>query len=110
LVNRDQDVLTALATRVLAPGGRVACTGHAADPDRLPGVVATNVRAAVDQEALCTIAELVATGRLHAPITATFAFDEVPAAFDALRHGALGKLAIDRSAARSTRPDEQRTT
>ncbi|WP_448639353.1 quinone oxidoreductase family protein [Geodermatophilus sp. URMC 63] len=110
LVNRDQDAFTALATRVLAPGGRVACTGHAADADRLPGVVATNVRAAVDQEALRTIADLVGTGRLHAPITATFPFDEVPAAFEALRTGALGKLAIDRIAAPSTRPHEQRTT
>ncbi|WP_138733209.1 quinone oxidoreductase family protein [Modestobacter excelsi] len=110
LVNRDEDAFTALATRVLAPGGRVACTGHAADADRLPGVVATNVRAAVDQEALRTIAELAGTGQLHAPITATFPFDEIPLAFEALRAGAVGKLAIDRTAAPSTPPHEQRTT
>jgi NADPH:quinone reductase-like Zn-dependent oxidoreductase len=110
LVNRDQDALTALATGVLRPGGRVACTGHAADPDRLPGLRATNVRAEVDQDALHTIADLAGSGRLTAPITATFPFDQVAEAFAALRAGALGKLAIGRDTAPSTPRPEQRTT
>ncbi|WP_138757253.1 quinone oxidoreductase family protein [Modestobacter altitudinis] len=110
LVNREQDALTALASRCLRTGGRVACTGHAADPDRLPGIRATNVRAEVDQDALRTIAELAGTGRLHAPITAIFSLDEVAGAFAALRTGALGKLAIDLSTATPHTSPEQRTT
>ncbi|SOD98055.1 quinone oxidoreductase family protein [Blastococcus haudaquaticus] len=109
LVNRNTDTFTALATRVLARGGRVACTGHAADPDRLPGVRATNVRAEVDQDALRTIADLVGAGRLHAPITATFPFDEVATAFETLRTGAVGKLAIEQTTSSAPLP-EQRTT
>jgi NADPH:quinone reductase-like Zn-dependent oxidoreductase len=94
LVTRDRDALTALATTVLARDGRVACTGHAADPERLPGVRAVNVLAEVDQDSLVTIADLTASGRLRAPITRTFAFAELDQALAALRDGAVGKLAI----------------
>ena len=94
LVNRDQDAFTALATRVLRPGGRVACTGHAADPARLHGIRATNVRAEVDQDALRTLAGLAATGQLRAPITRFYDLADVGEAFEALRAGAIGKLAL----------------
>jgi len=91
VVTRDREVLARLTGSVLAPDGRVASTGHAADPDN-PG--ATNVLTEVDQAALRTIAELVASGRLRAPVTGTFALDAVDRAFAALRDGAVGKLAV----------------
>lgn len=86
--------MTALATGVLGPDGRVACTGHAADPERLPGARAVNVIAEVDQDALRVISDLAAGGRIHVSITRTFGLDEIDDAFAALRQGALGKLAI----------------
>jgi len=91
LVTHDRGALARLTGSVLAPDGRVASTGHAADPDS-PG--ATNVLTEVDQDALRTIAELVGSGRLRAPITSTFTLGEVDRAFAALRDGALGKLAV----------------
>jgi NADPH:quinone reductase-like Zn-dependent oxidoreductase len=94
LVTRDRDAFTELATGVLAPGGRIASTNHAADQGRLPGVSATNVIAEADHDALQTLADLAGDGQVRAPITATFEFDELDAAFAALRAGALGKLAI----------------
>jgi NADPH:quinone reductase-like Zn-dependent oxidoreductase len=94
LVTRDRDAFTALATGTLGPDGRVACTGHAADPERLPGVRAVNVLADVDQDALRAIAELVDAGLLRVPVTRTFGLDEIDEAFAALSLGALGKLAI----------------
>jgi NADPH:quinone reductase-like Zn-dependent oxidoreductase len=109
LVTRDRDVFTALASRVLAPGGRAACTGHAADPTRLPGIRATNVLAEVDQDALAVIAEHVGAGRLRVPITATYRLDEVAEAFDALRTGAIGKLAVGLSNAPTTLGQKQRS-
>ncbi len=94
LVTRDRETLTELATQVLASGGRVASTNHAADPDRLPGVRAYNILAELDEEALRALADLAGDGRVRAPITATFAFDELDAAFAALQAGTVGKLAI----------------
>jgi len=94
LVNRDKAAFTALATAVLRPGGRVACTGHAADPDRLPGVRAVNVLAEADRSALEAIAELAGSGALRSPITLAFAFHQIGEAFAALRAGAIGKIAV----------------
>jgi NADPH:quinone reductase-like Zn-dependent oxidoreductase len=94
LVNRDKDALTRMAARLVGPGGRIACTGHAADSERLPGIRAVNVLAEVDQDALRAIADLAGAGRLHAPITQVFKLDEIDRAFTALRAGAMGKLAI----------------
>ena len=91
LVTRDRDALTALADAVLAPGGRVASTGHAADPDR-PG--ATNVLAEVDQDALLAIAAMAAGGQLRPPVTRTYGIDQIDQAFAALQQGAVGKLAV----------------
>ncbi|GAA3387950.1 quinone oxidoreductase family protein [Cryptosporangium minutisporangium] len=91
LVNRDPANLADLADPVLAPAGRVASTGHAADPDRSGS---TNIRAGVDQDALRTIAELAGDGRLRAPITRTFDLADLDRAFAALGGGAVGKIAI----------------
>ena len=94
LVNRDPGVLTALATGVLAPGGRVASTGHAADADALSGFRTVNVRARADRAAIAHLGELAGSGRLRAPVTRTFRLDEIDDAFAALRDGALGKIAV----------------
>jgi NADPH:quinone reductase-like Zn-dependent oxidoreductase len=92
LVNRDRAVLAGLTGAVLTADGRVAATGHVADPDRPRS---TNVLAGIDQDALRTIAELAAAGRLRAPVTGTFGLADVDKAFAALREGAVGKLAIE---------------
>ncbi|MCZ0999505.1 NADP-dependent oxidoreductase [Streptomyces mirabilis] len=94
LVNRDKDTFTALATRLMGPGGRVACTGHAADPERLPGIHAVNVLAEIDQDALLAIVDLAGAGRLRAPVTRVFGLEEIDQAFAALSAGSVGKLAI----------------
>jgi len=94
LVTRDRDAFTALVTAVLRRGGRVACTGHAADPERLAGVRAVNVLAEVDRDALRTIAGLAEGGDLRPVITRTFALDQVDQAFQMLRAGAVGKVAV----------------
>ncbi|WP_198597815.1 quinone oxidoreductase family protein [Blastococcus atacamensis] len=94
LVNRDRGVLTALAAGVLAPGGRVASTGHAADADALSGFRTVNVRAEADRAAMALLGELAGSGRLRAPVTRTFRMDEIDSAFAALRDGALGKIAV----------------
>ena len=94
LVTRDSGAFTALAAGVLAPGGRVACTGHAADPDQLPGVRAVNVVAEVDQDALLVVADLAGSGVLTTSIAHTYDFDELDEAFSALGRGVVGKLAV----------------
>ncbi|MFW3168956.1 quinone oxidoreductase family protein [Geodermatophilus sp. CPCC 206100] len=94
LVDRDPDVLSRLAAAVLVPGGAAVSTGHAADPDRLPGLRARNVLAEVDQDALREIAALAGSGRLRAPVTRTCGIEEIGSAFGLLRDGALGKIAV----------------
>jgi NADPH:quinone reductase-like Zn-dependent oxidoreductase len=94
LVNRDRGVLAALATGVLARGGRVASTGHAADADALSAFRTVNVRAEADRAAMALLGELAGSGRLRAPVTRTFGIDEIDSAFAALRDGALGKIAV----------------
>jgi NADPH:quinone reductase-like Zn-dependent oxidoreductase len=94
LATRDRDAFTALATRLVGPGGRVACTGHAADPERLPGVRAVNVLAEIDEEALRTVAGLAARGDLQPVVTRTFPLDQIDHAFMTLAAGAVGKVSI----------------
>jgi NADPH:quinone reductase-like Zn-dependent oxidoreductase len=94
LVNRDRDVLTALAARMLRPGGRVASTGHAADAEALPSMRAVNVNAVADRSGLHRIARLVESGVVRAPVTRVFGLDDVDQALGELRSGAVGKLAI----------------
>jgi NADPH:quinone reductase-like Zn-dependent oxidoreductase len=94
LVSRDREAFSALATTVVRPAGRVACTGHAADPERLSGLRAVNVLAEVDRDALRTIAELAAGGDLRPVITHDFALEDVDQAFRTLRAGVVGKVAV----------------
>jgi NADPH:quinone reductase-like Zn-dependent oxidoreductase len=94
LVNRDPAALTELASKVLTPHGRVVSTGHAANPEALPGRTAVNVVAVVDRSAMAEIGGLAADGVLRSAVTRSFGLHDVANAFDALQDGAVGKIAI----------------
>jgi hypothetical protein len=41
-----------------------------------------------------TVADLVAAGRVRAPVTEVYEFDRLEDAFDAVRRGAIGKVGV----------------
>lgn len=94
LVDRDPAAFTPLVTAALAAGGRAASTLRAADPQSLHGIPAVNVRPRVDAELLDRLAELAQDGPRESPVTVTYDFDRIDAAFAALAAGAVGKLAV----------------
>lgn len=94
LVTGDPAAFAALAVGVLKPGGKAATTLSAADPELLDGREGTNVWSAPDTERMRTVAELVATGRVRAPVTEVYDFDALEDAFEAVRRGAVGKVGV----------------
>jgi NADPH:quinone reductase-like Zn-dependent oxidoreductase len=94
LVTGNPDAFAALAVEVLGPDGKAATTLNAADPDRLDGREGTNVWSFPDTERMRTVAELVAAGRVRAPVTEVYEFDRLEDAFEAVRRGAVGKVGV----------------
>ncbi|MFF0501793.1 zinc-binding alcohol dehydrogenase family protein [Nocardia aobensis] len=91
LVSRNRAVLGNIADGIIVPGGRVASTGHAADPGQ-PG--SYNLQVTVDQTALSTIADLAGQGLLRAPISRTFDLGAIDQAFSQLSNEVFGKIAV----------------
>jgi NADPH:quinone reductase-like Zn-dependent oxidoreductase len=82
---------------LVARGGRLATTVHAADVEELAasGITATNIVAAADPVLIERLAELAVSGVLTPRIQRTYTLDEVPEAFGHLANGhARGKLAV----------------
>jgi NADPH:quinone reductase-like Zn-dependent oxidoreductase len=94
LVTGDPDAFAALAVEVLKPDGKAATTLNAANPDLLDGREGTNVWSSPDTERMRTVAELVAAGRVRAPVTEVYEFDRLEDAFEAVRRGAVGKVSV----------------
>jgi NADPH:quinone reductase-like Zn-dependent oxidoreductase len=94
LVTGDPNAFAALATAVLTADGKAATTLSAADPDLLDGREGINVWSAPDTERMRTVADLVAAGRVRAPVTEVYEFDRLEDAFDAVRRGAIGKVGV----------------
>jgi NADPH:quinone reductase-like Zn-dependent oxidoreductase len=94
VVTEAPDRFAALATTVLAPGGRAATTRGVADDALLGDIEATNVFSMPDTALLERVARLVEAGRLRAPVAEVHAFDRIEDAFAALARGALGKIAV----------------
>jgi NADPH:quinone reductase-like Zn-dependent oxidoreductase len=94
LVTGDPKAFAALATAVLTADGKAATTLSAADPELLDGRAGTNVWSAPDTERMRAVAELVAAGRVRAPVTEVYEFDRIEDAFEAVRRGAVGKVGV----------------
>jgi len=88
-----EDGLPRLASAVLRPGGRAATT-RVNDPPVLDGVTIEMVHSFADLESLGRIAGLVESGAVRVPVAQHYAFEELPAAFAALRAGPTGKIAV----------------
>jgi NADPH:quinone reductase-like Zn-dependent oxidoreductase len=94
LINFDPDALTALASSVLAPNGRLASTLGAGDPDRLASFDVTNVMSSPEPTRLATMAAMAGDGSLRAKISAVYDLEAIEEAHAALAAGPLGKIAI----------------
>jgi NADPH:quinone reductase-like Zn-dependent oxidoreductase len=94
VVTDTPERFAALATTVLAPGGRAATTRGVADAELLGDIEATNVFSMPETALLERIAALVEAGRLRAPVAEVHAFDRIEDAFAALARGSLGKIAV----------------
>lgn len=94
LVTGDPDAFAALAVKALKPDGKAATTLNAANRDLLDGREGTNVWSSPDTERMRTIAELVAAGKVRAPVTEVYEFDRLEDAFEAVRRGAVGKVGV----------------
>jgi NADPH:quinone reductase-like Zn-dependent oxidoreductase len=82
---------------LVATGGRVATTVHAADVNALAasGITATNISAAADPALIERLAELAVAGVLTPRIEWIYALDDVPDGFGHIVSGrARGKLAV----------------
>lgn len=88
-----EEALPRFAAAVLRPGGRAATT-RVNDPAPLEGATIEMVHSVADLESLERIARLVEAGEVKVPVTHRFAFRDLPAAFDKLREGAIGKIAV----------------
>ena len=94
LVNRDSAVLTSLASAVLADGGWVVSTAHAATRDPASAWTAVNVVATADRDALAAIGDLASTETLRSAIRREYELAQLNDALSRLGRGAVGKVAI----------------
>jgi NADPH:quinone reductase-like Zn-dependent oxidoreductase len=94
LVTGDPQRFAALCRSVLRDDGRAATTLSAADPELLGSITGTNVWSAPEMERLELIARLAGEGTLRAPVSEVYEFDRLAEAFDAVKRGAVGKVAV----------------
>jgi NADPH:quinone reductase-like Zn-dependent oxidoreductase len=84
-----------LCRGLLREGGRAASVTNGGVPELLGGIPCANVHSTPTPESLARLAELVETGAVAVPIQASYAFEEIEAAFARLAAGpALGKLSV----------------
>jgi NADPH:quinone reductase-like Zn-dependent oxidoreductase len=80
---------------LLRPGGRASSVTNGGVPELLGDIVCTNVHSTPTPESIARLSALVEAGSVVVPIQATYAFDDIEAAFDRLRTGpALGKISV----------------
>jgi NADPH:quinone reductase-like Zn-dependent oxidoreductase len=82
---------------LVATGGRVATTVHAADVDALAasGITATNISATADAALIERLGELAVSGVLAPRIEWVYTLDDVPDGFGQILSGRVrGKLAV----------------
>ncbi|MCZ7590442.1 MAG: NADP-dependent oxidoreductase [Gaiella sp.] len=91
--------LAETAGRVVVRGGRATTTRHD-DPPTVEGVTLTMIHSVPEIALLERVAGFLDRGELGVPITHRFAFDELPLAFEKLREGAIGKIAVAGAGAR----------
>lgn len=85
--------LPGFAERVLAEGARGATT-RVDDPGRVPGRELVMVHSVGDPVLLERIVALVESGAVRVPISHTYDFEEIAAAFAKLREGVNGKISV----------------
>jgi NADPH:quinone reductase-like Zn-dependent oxidoreductase len=84
-----------LARSVLRPGGRASSVTNGGDPDLLGPVPCANVHSTPTPESLLRLAQLVDEGFVRPVVSATYAFDDIAAAFERLATGGTpGKIAV----------------
>lgn len=84
-----------LAQEVLRPGGSAASTTNGGNPEFLGDVVCVNVHSTPTPLTLQRINDLIASGKVVAPIQEAFPFDQIADAFERLLAGQiLGKISI----------------
>jgi NADPH2:quinone reductase len=84
-----------LCRGLLREGGRASSVTNGGVPELLGGIPCLNVHSTPTPESLARLADLVERGAVVAPIDATFAFDDIEAAFAQLAAGpALGKISV----------------
>jgi NADPH:quinone reductase-like Zn-dependent oxidoreductase len=82
-------------TGLVRDGGTIASTlGMAPEVSEGHGIESSAVRSDPDPAKLTRLADLVATGALKVPVTATYDLEHAPEAFAAFGAGTLGKIGI----------------
>jgi NADPH:quinone reductase-like Zn-dependent oxidoreductase len=88
-------LFAALCRGLLREGGRASSVTNGGVPELLGGIPCLNVHSTPTPESLARLADLVDAGDVVVPIHATYAFDDVEAAFARLATGpALGKISV----------------
>ena len=96
-----------LCRGLLRPGGRAASVTNGGDPALLGDIAFTNVHSTPTPDAIARLTELVECGAVRPPVRATFAFDDLERAFEALLAGpAMGKISIVSSEVSSVVQDQ----
>jgi len=95
----SREGLAETAARVVVRGGRGTTTRHD-DPPVVEGVTLTMIHSVPEVALLDRVAGFVERGALTVPVTYRFEFDELPLAFEKLREGAIGKVAVAGAGAR----------
>ena len=84
-----------LCQGVLRAGGPAVSVTNGGVSELMDSIPFHNLHSTPTPESLDRLAELVANGRVRAPIDRTFGFEELPAAFERLRAGGVcGKISI----------------
>ncbi|WP_249018872.1 NADP-dependent oxidoreductase [Conexibacter sp. S30A1] len=94
VVTADPDAFAAMARTILTSDGAAVSTLGAGDPGRLGRLHGTNIWSSPDVSRLRAIAHLAQEGHIQAPVRATYDFAAIEAAFEAVRAGTTGKVAV----------------
>jgi NADPH:quinone reductase-like Zn-dependent oxidoreductase len=84
-----------LCRGVLRPGGGATSVTNGGSADHLGGIAFVNVHSTPSPESLARLAALVDAGQVTPVVAATYAFDDIGAAFERLAVGRnVGKVAV----------------
>jgi NADPH:quinone reductase-like Zn-dependent oxidoreductase len=93
-ISQAQRKIAEFAASVLSPTGKFTSTINEVSPELIASGVGFNVHSWPEPARFAVINELVAEGAVHTPVTATFPFAEIEAAFRHQQSNGRGKTAL----------------